>query len=133
MFRLVTWSAAFLTCSMLIANAELQAAEKEEKAASSIPEGMKGFRGMLKGKLVSKDVEKGKLELEVESVLKQWPKSTAKDAPSAVGKTVPINGVFGKWLDVLLQVDKGQKIEIEAFHNGGDTLTFPGEWLKKVE
>jgi hypothetical protein len=105
----------------------------EPKSDGAVPAGMHGFRGMLRGKVVEKDAEKGTVKLEVDEIVKTWPKNKAKDPKSAVGKTIPIEGVFGRFLDVLITVEKGQRVEMEAFHNGGDVLTFPGEWLKKIE
>jgi len=104
------------------------------KAAGPIPQGMAGFRGMLRGRVVSKDPEKGRVTVAIDTIVKTWPKNQAKNPQEAVGKELPIGGVFGKFLDVLITVEKGDRIEVEAFHNSGnDTLTFPGEWLKKVD
>jgi hypothetical protein len=104
------------------------------KAAGPIPQGMAGFRGMFRGRVVAKDPEKGTVTVAVDEIMKTWPKNQAKDPKEAVGKELPVTGVFGKFLDVLIQVEKGDRIEIEAFHNSGNAvLTFPGEWLKKVD
>jgi hypothetical protein len=43
-----------------------------------------------------------------------------------------VEGVFGKFLDVLLVVKAGDAVEIEARHVKGDNLQFLGETLKKV-
>ena len=51
---------------------------------------------------------------------------------SVVGKNIEMDGVSGKWLDVLLVVKVGETLECEARHDGGDRLTFPGELLRKV-
>ena len=104
------------------------------KAAGPIPQGMAGFRGMFRGRVVSKDPEKGTVLVKVDEIMKTWPKNQAKNTQEAVGKELPVTGIFGKFLDVLIQVEKGDRIEIEAFHNSGNAvLTFPGEWLKKVD
>jgi hypothetical protein len=131
MARFISLSLSVLALTLAVAAA--QAKGDEPKASGAVPAGMHGFRGMLRGKVVEKDAEKGSLKLEVDEIVKTWPKNKASDPKSAVGKTLPIEGVFGRFLDVLITVDKGQRVEIEAFHNGGDVLTFPGEWLKKVE
>ncbi|MEX0702808.1 MAG: hypothetical protein WD069_12000 [Planctomycetales bacterium] len=110
-----------------------QAEAEGETVDSGIPAGLQGFRGILVGTLVSKDAEKGTLVLKVTGVKNVWKKSTAKDPKSAIGKEVPVKGVFGKWLDVLVVLQPGDKIELEAFHDEGDQLRFPGEWLKKAE
>ena len=44
-----------------------------------------------------------------------------------------MRGISGKWLDVLLVLEKGELIEMEAFHNRGDHFDFVKEWLKKAE
>ena len=51
---------------------------------------------------------------------------------SIVGKNIEVDGVNGKWLDVLLVVKDGETLECEARHDGGSRLTFPGELLRKV-
>ena len=50
----------------------------------------------------------------------------------------PINALVtldleGKFLDVLLTIKKGERLEVEAFHNGDAHLDFVKEWLKKIE
>ena len=62
--------------------------------------------------------------------------SAANKAPApekSVGKPLTVEGISGKFLDVLLVLEIGNRIEVEAFHVRGKTLKFPGEWLKKAE
>jgi hypothetical protein len=99
----------------------------------AFPEGLKGFRGILVGTVVSTDVEKGVLVFKGESVQRTWPKNAAKNPASAKGKTLTVEGIAGKWLDTLLSFKPGDRIEVEAFHNGGEKLDFVQEWLKKAE
>jgi hypothetical protein len=47
--------------------------------------------------------------------------------------TLRVEGIRGKFLDTLLTLKPGDNVEVEAFHNRGDQLDFPGEWLRKVE
>jgi hypothetical protein len=100
--------------------------------AVELPDGITNFNGVLVGRLVSKDVEKGRFILTVDAIPRVWRNSKSKNPKSIVGKNVEIDGVFGKWLDVLLLVKPGETLEIEARHDGGNKLTFPGELLRKV-
>ena len=108
-------------------------ARTEGDDARKFPAGLRGFSGMLVGKVVSADSEKGVLVLDTTSVKHVWENNKAENPESAKGKVLTINGVFGKFLDVLLTVKKGDAVEVEAKHDRGDALQFPGEWLKKVD
>ena len=66
----------------------------------ALPDGMHKFNGMLVGRLAAKDVEKGTFLVRVDAVPRVWRDSKAEDPKSVVGKTVKVNGVFGKFLDV---------------------------------
>lgn len=94
---------------------------------------LKGFKGILGGELVAKDTEKGTLQLKVDSLIRVWKANEAVDPVAAFGKTIDIEGVTGRWLDVLLVLEKGDRIEVEAFYTKGDSLDFIGEWLKKAD
>ncbi len=103
-----------------------------KSTADRLPPGMKGFNGMLVGRLAKKDVEKGTFILRVDTASRVWRNSKAEDPKSVAGKHILVDGVFGKWLDVLLLLKKGETLEFEARHDGGDQLTFPGELMRKV-
>ena len=103
-----------------------------KKTPDELPAGIKRFNGMLVGRLVEKDVEKGTFILNVDAVPRVWRNSKAENPKSVIGKNVSVDGVFGKWLDVLLLVKEGESLEFECRHDGGDGLTFPGELLRKV-
>jgi hypothetical protein len=103
-----------------------------KKTPDEFPEGMQRFNGMLVGRLAKKDVEKGTFVINVDVVPRVWRNSKAEDPKSIVGKNVEVDGVFGKWLDVLLLVKEGETLECEARHDGGNKLTFPGELLRKA-
>jgi hypothetical protein len=94
--------------------------------------GVQRFNGMLVGRLVSKDVEKGTFVARIDRVSRVWRNSKANNPKSLVGKEVSVDGVTGKWLDVLLLVKKGETLEFECRHDGGDKMTFPGELMRKV-
>lgn len=105
----------------------------EEDGKAAIPAGMRGFRGILRGTLVSRDVEKGELVFTAERATRVWKQNRATNTASCRGKNFLVKGIAGKWLDVLLTLNEGDTIEVEAFHNGEAHLDFISEWLKKVE
>lgn len=95
--------------------------------------GLNGFRGILIGKLVRKDVEKGTLAFKMEKVKRIWKANKAPAPEKSKGKLIRVEGISGKFLDTLLVLEIGDRIEVEAFHVRGTALKFPGEWLKKAE
>lgn len=103
-----------------------------KKTPDPLPEAAQRFNGMVVGRLVRKDVEKGTFIVNVDAVPRVWRNSKAKAPKSIVGKNIAIDGVSGKWLDALLLVKVGETLECEARHDGGSGLTFPGELLRKV-
>jgi hypothetical protein len=100
---------------------------------TKVPAELRGFSGRLIGKLVSKDTEKGELVLQIRKVDKVWRGNKAKDPRTAVGRTLLIDGVFGRFLDTLLTLKPGDGVRIETKHVKGDRLKFLGEGLDKVE
>ena len=110
------------------------ASEKAEQVDSEngLPDGLERFSGMLIGKMVDRDIERGSFSVKVDYVARVWENNKAKKPRSIVGRKVTVNGVTGKWIDELLLVRTGETVEFEAQHRGGNELTFPGEWLKKV-
>ncbi len=103
-----------------------------KKTADELPKSALQFNGMLVGRLVKKDVEKGTLVLNIDAVPRVWRNSKAESPKSLIGKNITVDGVSGKWLDVLLLVKVGETLEMEARHDGGSGLTFPGEAFRKV-
>ncbi len=104
-----------------------------KRSGGPIPAGMRGFRGILRGTLVSRDVEKGTLKIRADKATRVWRRNEASDLASCRGKTFLVTGIAGKWLDVLLTLKAGDTIDVEAFHNGQDHLDFVKEYLQKVE
>jgi len=96
-----------------------------------LPAGVRGLNGMLVGKVAAKDAEQGTFTVRVDAVSRVWENSRAEDPRSIVGKTVKINGVFGKFLDVLIVTRVGETVEFECKYDDGQ-LVFPGELLRKV-
>ncbi len=111
-------------------SATVQASELKN-TVDQLPKGISQFNGMLVGRLVSKDIEKGTFVVQVDAVPRVWKGSQAEDPRSIVNKTVEVTGVFGKFLDVLVVMRKGETIEFECKHDG-ERLRFPGELLRKV-
>lgn len=96
-----------------------------------LPKGIRRFNGMLVGRLAAKDVEKGTFVVVVDAIPRVWRNSKAENPKSILGKSVRIDGVFGKFLDVLVTTRVGETLEFECKHDG-DALVFPGELLRKV-
>jgi hypothetical protein len=86
---------------------------------------------MLVGRLAAKDVEKGTFVVHVDAVARVWRNSKAENPKNLVDRAVEVNGVFGRFLDVLVVTRKGETVEFECKHDG-DALVFPGELLRKV-
>ena len=107
--------------------------EEGEQGDSDSPAGLQGFRGILIGELVSKDVEKGTLVFKMGKVKRVWKANKAPAPEKSKGQPISVEGISGKFLDTLLVLDVGTRIEVEAFHVRGKSLKFPGEWLKKAE
>ena len=103
------------------------------RSEGAIPAGMRGFRGILRGTLVNRDVEEGTLKFRAQKATRVWKANRARDLDSCKGTTFFVKGISGKWLDVLLTLKPGDTIEVEAFHNGEDHLDFIQELLQKVE
>ena len=122
--------------------------KKPEEIKPVLPDGMLGFSGMLKGKVVSK--QKNGFVLKVEKIEKLWKGNKAKNAESVIGKKVLINVQWeqhkkGKWRPVPLQakyVEKlkvGAVISIEVKNDEGERLHIlelskeQREWAEKKE
>lgn len=96
-----------------------------------LPKGQNGFRGMLVGRLVDKDIERGTFAITVDAVPRVWNKNQASDPKSFLGKKVVAEGVTGPKLDVLVVAKKGETIQFGAFHEGGERMRVVEE-LRKV-
>ena len=107
--------------------------EEPNGDSAEAPAGLSGFRGILIGKLVGKDIENGTLVFQMEKVKRVWKANKAPAPEKSKGKQIRVEGISGKFLDTLLVLEIGTRIEVEAFHVRGKSLKFPGEWLKKAE
>jgi hypothetical protein len=92
---------------------------------------VRGFRGMLVGRLVERDVERGTFTITVDAVPRVWNNNKATNPKSLLGSNVSAEGVTGELLDVLVVAKNGDTIEFGAFHDGGDRMRV-GEVLRKV-
>ncbi len=106
--------------------AELTAADetpKPEAIAKKEPagSGIDGFRGLLQGRIVAKDVEAGRFTLEVKKILASFKNSQSK-GDGLIGRQVVITGIAGEPLDLLISLKLGDEVEIEAVHDAGETL-----------
>ena len=119
-----------LTVAEFVRSGKTDVAMKDKEMRLS--SGVQRFNGMLVGRLVSKDIEKGTFVAKIDRVSRVWRNSKANNPKSLVGKEITIGGVTGKWLDVLLLVKKGETLEFECRHDGGNKMTFPGEMMRKV-
>ena len=93
------------------------------EAAESLPEGLRGFSGQVRGVVAAKG-EKSTFTFKVGRVLRVWKNNKAKTPEALVGRTVPvgprwIRGASGKWHPVERQVafirklEAGQEITLE--------------------
>ena len=121
---------------------DLRKVEKENERslmqsddAAQIEDGLdaasRGFRGMLVGRLLEKDVERGTFKIKVDAVPRVWKNSAATRPKSLLGSEVTAEGVTGKRLDVLVVTKTGQTIQFGAFHEGGNRMRVVEE-LRKV-
>lgn len=102
---------------------------KESGEASG--NGIKGFRGMLVGRLVKKDVERGTFSITVDAVTRVWNNNKSRNPKSLIGTNVDAVGTQGRMLDTLVVARVGETIEFGALHDGEDELRV-GEVLRKV-
>ena len=71
---------------------------------------MKGFRGILRGTLVTKDVEQGTLVFQAERVTRTWKANRATDTNSCQGRQFLVKGITGKWIDVLITLKPATRL-----------------------
>ena len=121
---------------LLLALAAVALAADNGGQAETIPAALKGFRGMMSGKLLKKGEKT--LVFKVEEVMKVWEGNRAKEPAKAVGQTLVLSlekldgGHGGRVLTNYRGLKVGDAIELEAFDLGGKTLCVQ-EWLRKRE
>ena len=113
----------------------LGSASAGEAEAAKLPEGIRGFKGMMVGTVVSKTADA--FVLKVAKITRTWRESKATSPASVVGKEIPIT-LWGKsrlverHQSTLAGLKSGDRVKVEAFHLEGDRLSVV-EALKKIE
>ena len=102
-----------------------------------IPVGLRGFKGILFGKIAEKNNDKGTFTLQVQKVGRVWRQNEAKRAEEAVGKSLPIelhggSRLIGQHRETLRTLDNGDVVEVELFHVKDGVLSVM-ELLRKAE
>jgi len=92
----------------------------EEEAVAGLPEGMRGFVGMLQGKITER-TDAG-FSLQVEKVIKMWKSSKASNPESAIGRTLKFY-IEGKHMrERVHTVAVGDSVVAGGAHKEGDQL-----------
>ncbi len=73
-------------------------------------EGSLNFYAIVIGRLKSKDIELGEMEIDVEYVISELPRLNS----DLIGTRVKLVGVSGQFLDALLQIKRGETIKVRA-------------------
>ena len=68
------------------------------------------FYSLVIGRLKSKDVELGEMEIDVDYVISDRPQMNA----NLIGKRVKLIGVSGQYLDALLQIKRGETVKVRT-------------------
>ncbi|HUS48477.1 MAG TPA: hypothetical protein VNA25_02750 [Phycisphaerae bacterium] len=109
--------------------------EGERADAGKLPDGLRGFRGVMVGTVVRK-AERA-LVLNVEKITRTWKESKAENPKAAVGKRVhvvvsPKYDKDGRHTRALAKLKIGDRVVVEAFHFEGEALVVV-EQLQKAE
>jgi beta-lactamase regulating signal transducer with metallopeptidase domain len=110
---------------------EMMKADGESRVGDGLTKELRGFRGMLVGRLVEKDVERGTFSITVDAVPRVWNNNKATNPKSFLGRNAAAEGVTGKMLDALVVAKIGETIEFGALHEDGERMRV-GEVLRKV-
>ena len=84
--------------------------QKGMKATKGTRPGSVVFYSILIGRLKSKDIELGEMEIEVDYIIGSKPQISEQ----LVGKTVQVVGVSGQYLDALLQIKRGETVKVRT-------------------
>jgi len=129
----VSASALCLAVAILIPAGAL--AQDTAKPEEGIPAELKGFQGMMTGKLIKKGDTS--LVFKVEKIMKVWKGNKAENPKKAVGKILKLNLAkvsdhhSSRIMKHFQNMKEGDQIELEAFDLGQKTLCIK-EWLRKV-
>jgi hypothetical protein len=102
---------------------------------AALPAGVRGFKGMIVGRLVSRT--ETDLVLKVTKIPLVWKQSRADDPDSMIGEKVTVSvwrksRLFEQQVRALREMKEGDEILVEAFQIEGDRLTIM-EVLRKAE
>ncbi len=102
-----------------------------------IPAGLRGFQGILFGKIAEKNADRGTFTLLVQKVGRVWERNRAENADSAVGKSLPVelrreSRLVDQHRQTLEKLNNGDTVEVEVFHVKDGVLSVM-ELLRKVE
>lgn len=89
-------------------------------AEAPLPDGFKGFRGLLKGTILSKTDKS--FVLKVDAVVKTFPANKAKKAEEIVGKEVTIQVRNDRLLSALKERSVGERVEAGALNEQGTVV-----------
>jgi hypothetical protein len=90
------------------------------EGGGGLPDGFKGFRGLLRGSLVSKT--ENQLVLKVQAVVKTWPANKATEANVVLGKDLTIAVKAERLLNALKERKAGDVIVVGVFNEEGNQL-----------
>lgn len=110
---------------------------RRDAAQGPIPAGLRGFQGILFGKIAEKNAEQGTFTLQVQKVGRVWERNRAENAESAVGTSLPVelhreSRLVDQHRQTLKSLDNGDTVEVEVFHMKDGVLSVI-ELLRKVE
>jgi len=108
--------------------------ELRKEEPCNLPEGIRGFRGMMLGTVVSKADKT--FVLKVEKITKVWKENKAENPKCVEGKNLtidiwPKSRLADKNLKTLAGLKAGDRVLVEPFHFGGDHLSVVEELRKK--
>ena len=111
-------------------------AEEKDESQQAIPAELRGFQGMMSGKLLKKD--KKSFLFKVEKIMKVWKGNKAENPERAIGQRLSLNlnkvseHHGGRIMKNYRELKEGDQIELEAFDLGQETLCVK-EWLRKAK
>lgn len=123
--------AEYVRTSEKRADREMKKSADGEESRDSMTKQQRGFRGMMVGRLVEKDIERGTFTVIVDAVPRVWKNNKSSSPKSFLGTRVAAEGVTGKMLDALVVTKPGDTIEFGALHDGVGRMRV-GEVLRKV-
>jgi hypothetical protein len=90
-------------------------------AEGSIPQGLRGFRGILLGRIMEKNDDHGTFVLRVQRVGRVWEQNRAENAEAAIGRSLRVelhreSRLLGDHRETLQELKSGDLVEVEVFH-----------------